>query len=629
MRTIAVVSADTELKKGLSLIADHLPVVFGARANALSVSFKRRAGEGYSVTVDGDDITVNFARTNQAFRALGIIAGYANEGKKPKSFEEKQYFSLINVMLDVSRNAAMTPEKLKELFVRFALMGINSFMLYTEANYEVPGEPMWGYNIGGYSIRELRTLDGWAESLGIEMFPCIQTLAHLRRALQWPQYESVRDTETVLMVGEEKTYELIDKLVGAAMLPYKSKRVHVGMDEAWDLGQGNYLRKNGYKTHFELMRDHLSRVMGIFRSHGTKPMMWSDMFFRAGSKTGAYYDLDVVVPEDVKAVIPSDMQLVYWDYYHADNFYETFIDRHADLNGKKPIIATGAQTWNRFWTHYEYALGTIDPCMTASKKKGVTEAIMTAWGDDGNECDYYSFLPVMQFYADHCFNESVDRAAWQRNMKGSCDIDFNEWKIAGKIDQPSLIETGKWATNVSKFLLWEDPFFGLFQPLFSRSLAPHFASIAEKLSAAMKKKRTYDARLALPQKLAAVLAMKADFPKRLHAAYQAGNKAELRAMVTKEIPMIIRAIESLWKTHRDMWMSTYKPMGWETLDSRYGAVLMRLRTVEDSVRGYLAGDKKTIAELDGKRQKIYSLGKGCLPTVSYANSYTGTCTAVN
>ena len=58
------------------------------------------------------------------------------------------------------------------------------------------------------------------------------------------------------------------------------------------LGLGNYLKKHGYVNRFEMLSRHLSRVCEIAQRYDFKPMMWSDMFFRLGSKTGDYYDFD-------------------------------------------------------------------------------------------------------------------------------------------------------------------------------------------------------------------------------------------------------------------------------------------------------------------------------------------------
>ena len=103
-------------------------------------------------------------------------------------------------------------------------MGLNMCMLYTEDTYEVPGEPFFGYLRGRYSQAEMKELDRYAASLGIEMFPCIQTLAHLEQILQWPAYAQYKDTNSVLLADEDATYALHreDDTRGVGALPLET-----------------------------------------------------------------------------------------------------------------------------------------------------------------------------------------------------------------------------------------------------------------------------------------------------------------------------------------------------------------------------------------------------------------------
>ena len=99
-----------------------------------------------------------------------------------------------------------------------------------------------------------------------------------------------------MLVDEDATYELIEKMIAQFAECYGSRRIHIGMDEAHDLGRGRFLDLNGYERAYDLFNRHLTRVVEICNRHGLKPMLWSDMYFRMGSKTGAYYDTESVVP---------------------------------------------------------------------------------------------------------------------------------------------------------------------------------------------------------------------------------------------------------------------------------------------------------------------------------------------
>ena len=66
-----------------------------------------------------------------------------------------------------------------------ALMGYTQLMMYTEDTYTVDTQPFFGYLRGRYSVQELQQLDRFAQRLGIELVPCIQTLGHMERFLHW------------------------------------------------------------------------------------------------------------------------------------------------------------------------------------------------------------------------------------------------------------------------------------------------------------------------------------------------------------------------------------------------------------------------------------------------------------
>lgn len=86
--------------------------------------------------------------------------------------------NLFAIMLDVSRNGVMKVEKVKQFIDYISVMGYNALELYSEDIYEIPEYPEFGYLRGKYSREELKEMDSYAKSKGIELIPCIQTLAH-------------------------------------------------------------------------------------------------------------------------------------------------------------------------------------------------------------------------------------------------------------------------------------------------------------------------------------------------------------------------------------------------------------------------------------------------------------------
>ena len=117
------------------------------------------------------------------------------------------------VMIDCSRNAVMNVKSVKKFAETIKSLGFDSLMLYTEDTFEVDNEPYFGYMRGRYSKNEIKELDAFCKYIGIELIPCIQTLAHLNAIFKWwDEYMPINDCDDILLCGEERTYTLIDNI---------------------------------------------------------------------------------------------------------------------------------------------------------------------------------------------------------------------------------------------------------------------------------------------------------------------------------------------------------------------------------------------------------------------------------
>lgn len=620
-----------ELRPGLNAIAADHPRRFGAGSASRALRFARfsEAPAGKS-TASSDEagITVRYSDRSSAFRMLGRLLALPPESlDRPLSLDEQPHLDMRGLMIDCSRNGVLTLEAARAFMRRVALMGVNLIMLYTEDTYEVPGEPFFGYLRGAYSPEELKALDDAADALGIELVPCIQTLGHLAQVLQWDAYSENRDTASVLLADDEATLELVRKMIRAASAPVRSRRIHIGMDEAMGVGAGQYRRRFGEREPFDILNDHLARVRDICREEGLRPMIWSDMYFRLGTGTHGYYDEDWTIPEQVLGAIPRDVQLVYWDYYHADPaVYRRMIANHRRL-GAEPVVAGGIWTWNRFWCALPWSFTAVDACMRAVREEGLREVFMTLWGDNGMEVDIFSALPGIQFFCEQAYDAPDPMAAARSNFSAVCGSAFDDWVRAADIDSvPSLVRDPALSmANPSLALLWEDPLLALLDPLLDdKDLRPHYRRLAADLQAAAAR-GGLSRRLLFPARIARVLEKKAHFRRRLAAAYRAGNADELSRLAGPELTELLRALRGLWKSHRALWMSTYKPFGWEVVEGRYGALLARLRTVRDRVRDHLAGRLATIPELDVPLHNPWPGREGDFPILNSQRVKTPSC----
>ena len=164
----------------------------------------------------------------------------------------------LGTMIDCSRNAVMSIAALKKWIDITSSLGYNTVMLYTEDTYEVDDNPYFGYLRGRYSKAELKEADTFCHENGVELIPCVQTLAHLNAIFKWQEvYGDINDTADILLADDEKTYNLIDKMFATLSQCFTSRKIHIGMDEAYMVGLGKYRDKHGDADRFDVINRHL------------------------------------------------------------------------------------------------------------------------------------------------------------------------------------------------------------------------------------------------------------------------------------------------------------------------------------------------------------------------------------
>ena len=497
----------------------------------------------------------------------------------------------FGVMLDCSRNAVMKVEEVKKFAAILKKFGYNMMMLYTEDTYEVDGEPYFGYLRGRYSKAELKEIVRDCEKMGVEVIPCIQTLAHLERIFRWADYPSVNDQKDTLLVGAERTYELIENMFRSLRDCFDSEYVHIGMDEAHALGRGQYLDLHGARNRFEILSEHLARVIEIAKKYGFKPVMWSDMFFRLGNH-GEYYPENPVVSEECVALTPKEVDLVYWDYYHTDKAtYDKMFAAHKKFeNGI--WFAGGAWTWNGFASGNKTTLDTMFPAMESVKENGIENVVITLWGDNGKECSFYSVLPSLFAIRRYCDGERDDahiRAEFSKLTGEDYDAFF-------ALDLANFVGNNATAmNNPCKYMLYSDPFYGFFDSTISDGAEAEYEAHAARLEE-LSKAGNYSYLFACEAALCRLLAVKYPLGKRTREAYKKGKEA-LAALV-KGYEEAEKRLETFYRAFRTLWYKENKPQGFDVHDLRLGGLARRLRSCRERIESYLGGEIDGIPELE-------------------------------
>lgn len=515
--------------------------------------------------------------------------------------ENQKYFG---VMLDMSRNAVMKPSEVKNFANILKKMGYNMIQLYTEETYEVDNEPYFGYMRGRYTQAELQDIVAYCESIGVEVIPCIQTLAHLDRIFRWKPYHSINDCGDILLVGDERTYELIENIFSSLRKCFRSEYVHIGMDEAHMLGLGKYLEQHGFKNRFEILNNHLLRVMEIAAKYNFKPMMWSDMFFRLANN-GEYYPENPQLTEEVIQMMPKNLGLVYWDYYHTEQeYFEKMMRAHLQA-GDNVWFAGGAWVWSGFASGNNLTLDTMLPAMKAAVNCGVNNILMTMWGDNGKECSFYSSLPSL-FRVRKAYEGVDDMDVIRSEFKEIVSVDYDAMMA---LDLPNYVGGNQSCLyNVCKHMFYSDPFMGFFDSTIKEEAVEEYKAHSKQLKACEQSAGEYAYLFKNAEALCDFLSIKYNLGLRTRQAYQSGNKAELTALI-EDYKQAGMRLTDFYEVFKALWFKENKPHGFDVHDLRMGGLIQRFTHCRQRLIDYMDGKIDKIDELEEELLDWYGNGK--------------------
>lgn len=593
MLTLDLSKLSAELRQALS---ELLPDIGMAAGDGITV-LAQDGADGLYVSVENNVATIRYQHKWQFFRGVSHLKKVIRTGQ---ALEEHPTFQWLSYMADMSRNGVMNMDTLKKTVRWLAAMGYNDLMLYMEDVYEVPEYPYFGYQRGRYTKEELKEIVAYGEGFGITLTPCIQSLGHLRMPLVWRAFRDIKDSDDVLYVGEDKTYDFLEACFRVVCECFKTRRVNIGMDEAHTLGLGRRLEKEGYAPKAQLMTHHLQRVGKLCEKYGLQPLIWSDMFFRPHTPGDGYYSTDVEVPQEVIDGIPANYTIVYWDYYNSDlkgkaEFDHTF-GQH--LRFKNPIaFAGGSWKWLGFAPNNAASLGISDYHTNACVRDDIKDVTVTAWGDDGAEASVFSALPAMVLYAEKLNRKlavKTDISDVFEDLFGMALADYMLLDLPNMVpdSEPMELHAG---FNPCKWLLYSDPLCGRMDFYIHPSYKAFYAQ-AEATLAKYTDNPNFGYMFESLSALCGVLKGKATLSLELREAYLAGNREKL-AQIIATIPGVIADLDRFIDVYRAQWYKENRLFGFEALEMRFGALRARLIGVEKTVQLYLDGKLDAIAPL--------------------------------
>lgn len=337
--------------------------------------------EGYrlEIATDGavrlaaaDDAGAFYGRATLA--QLESVCGEA--GLPVGTIDDWPDMAVRGVMLDVSRCKVPTLDTLADAVDRLASWKVNHVELYMEHTFAYPGHEAVWEGADPYDEADLAALAAHCRDRHVELVPNQNCLGHMERWLVHDRYAPLGISRGVvsgplgmpmpastLDPAHPGSMALVEELLGAIGAVLPGSRVHVGLDEPWDLPPGRAAEWRAW----------LERIRTLTELSGREMLVWGDM--------------PALHPE-LGTALPADVVVCEWGY-EANH---PFAARTAALAGAgtRHWVAPGTSSWLSVLGRTTNAVDNCRAAAQAAAASGAGGLLVTDWGDFG----HLQHLPV-------------------------------------------------------------------------------------------------------------------------------------------------------------------------------------------------------------------------------------------
>lgn len=342
--------------------------------------------QGYRLAVSADGVRLQaadaagFRHGRATLAQLGTPAAWPTAdpvegGLWPCTIEDWPDLPVRGVMLDVSRDKVPTMATLRAIVDQLAAWKLNHLELYFEHTFATAGhEEVWR-GADPYTAEDLLALQDYCAARGVELSANQNTLGHFERWLRHDTYRhlaiapdgfewlfGIHRPPLTLDPAKPEAFALVADILGQLVPLLRSPRVHVGMDEPWELPPARRGEWAGW----------LNRLRTLPVLDGRELLVWGDV-------PGAHPELLAQVPQGVT--------VCEWGY-EADHPFAPRLDRLAAA-GVAAWACPGTSSWLSVTGRAPVMMANVANAAIAAVRCGATGLLVTDWGDMG----HHQYLP--------------------------------------------------------------------------------------------------------------------------------------------------------------------------------------------------------------------------------------------
>jgi hexosaminidase len=327
--------------------------------------YQLKIGRTGAEILGGDEAGLFYA--DMTLRQLSRLTG----GRLPQgTICDFPDFQVRGVMLDISRDKVPKLDNLFALISRLAEWKINHLQLYTEHTFAYQDHPDVHRCASPLTHDDIRAIDHFCRRHHVELAPNQNCLGHMGRWLKLDGYRDLalapdgfvnpfgmRLEPMSLDPSNPAAFELVAGLLKELLPNFSSERVHIGLDEVWELEP----QRIGEFADWVLRL----KKMNILQKR--EVLIWGDM---------------VTEHPQILERLKDSVTFVEWGY-EADH---PFAARAAALSaaGARFWLAPGTSSWLSLAGRWSNARENCLRAAEAGLAHGAEGYLVTDWGDQGH-----------------------------------------------------------------------------------------------------------------------------------------------------------------------------------------------------------------------------------------------------
>lgn len=352
------------------------------------ISFEKQAMFGrdeYTIKIDANGIVIAASCDEGYFRALTSLRQLMRMTPGKVRFadvHDKPVFEQRGYMYDISRSRKPKPEYIKEVIDLIAGLKYNEFQIYMEDFcFKYSAYPQFSEGYECLTPEDIKDIEKYCEERFIELVPNQNGFGHMTSWLAQDELKHLAVTDDTINPLDPESIEVIDKIYGSLLPLFKSKRVHIGMDEAMGLGKNQTEQACLEKGKATVFMDWLDKLNDLCENkYGKSVMFWGDM---------------IINNPEVFDRIPENAVPVEWDY---EQISAQYIDRRcAALKacGRKYYVAPSTMTFESIIGRFDTAEFNLRTMAELGVENGASGYLVTEWGNPMNPHNLvWSFVPI-------------------------------------------------------------------------------------------------------------------------------------------------------------------------------------------------------------------------------------------